>query len=155
MILVWKLPRWVINPPVCPFGHRISAEDIVGGLLPNIPRHPSPFIKFQRSLTFGASLIIWIRIRTSSISGFCGISSIFYIKLVLNFAFEPTIFNLYRNSFRFSHDFPKVSQKFSSFFHKVLRTENVFCVYETNFTVFRLFKILRFDCNTCFMKVLI
>lgn len=88
----------------------------------------SPFIKFQRSLTFGASLIIWIRIRTSSISGFCGISSIFFIKLVLNFAFEPTIFNLYRNSFRFSHDFPKVSRKFSSFFHKVLRTENVFCV---------------------------
>ena len=147
----------------CQFGHRISAvfvgsaEAMLKTSLEDFCQRSetSPFIKFQRSLTFGASLIIWIRIRTSSISGFCGISSIFYIKLVLNFAFEPTIFNLYRNSFRFSHDFPKVSQKFSSFFHKVLRTENVFCVYETNFTVFRPYKILRFDCNTCFMKVLI
>ena len=148
----------------CQFGHRISAvfvgsaEAMLKTSLEDFCQRSetSPFIKFQRSLTFGASLIIWIRIRTSSISGFCGISSIFYIKLVLNFAFEPTIFNF----IEIVSDFPMISRRFHKsfqgfFFHKVLRTENVFCVYETNFTVFRLFKILRFDCNTCFMKVLI
>ena len=147
----------------CQFGHRISAvfvgsaEAMLKTSLEDFCQRSetSPFIKFQRSLTFGASLIIWIRIRTSSISGFCGISSIFYIKLVLNFAFEPTIFNY----IEIVSDFPTILYesftKVFTVFPKGSRTENVFCVYETNFTVFRLFKILRFDCNTCFMKVLI